>query len=113
MDNETFDSWAIVELFGHSQIAGRVSEQVIAGQAFIRVDVPGFEDAGDGAFTRFFGGTAVYSITPVSEAVARMAADQMRVKPVSVYMMPGLRLTSEPDEDEWLEKEEEDGSGAI
>lgn len=32
--------WAIVELFGHARIAGRVTEQVIAGQGFIRADVP-------------------------------------------------------------------------
>jgi hypothetical protein len=35
-----FHSWAIVELFGHNQLAGLVTEQTIAGQSFIRIDVP-------------------------------------------------------------------------
>ncbi len=34
------EQFAIVELFGHQVIAGKVSEQVIGGQGFIRVDVP-------------------------------------------------------------------------
>lgn len=33
--------WAILELMGHRRLAGYVSEQEIAGAAFIRVDVPG------------------------------------------------------------------------
>lgn len=32
--------WAIVELFGHQRIAGRISEQVFGGTNLIRVDVP-------------------------------------------------------------------------
>lgn len=42
--------WAIVELFGHSKIAGEISEQTIAGGPFLRVDVP--ETERESAFTR-------------------------------------------------------------
>jgi hypothetical protein len=38
-----FDQWCIVELFGHTKIAGKVSEAQIGGQSFIRVDVPQIE----------------------------------------------------------------------
>jgi hypothetical protein len=31
MESEKFESWAIVEIFGHTQIAGKVSEATIAG----------------------------------------------------------------------------------
>ena len=39
-DQEKFDQWAVVELFGHQQIAGRVTEASIGGCSFLRVDVP-------------------------------------------------------------------------
>ena len=32
--------WAIVEIFGHTRIAGRISEQSFGGAALVRVDVP-------------------------------------------------------------------------
>lgn len=35
-----FDSWCIVELFGHSKIAGKCTEENIAGSNMLRVDVP-------------------------------------------------------------------------
>jgi hypothetical protein len=39
-EQDKFDSWAVVELFGHQQIAGRVTEASIGGCSFLRVDVP-------------------------------------------------------------------------
>lgn len=41
--NQENEFYAIVELFGHQRIAGKISEQTIAGQNFIRVDVPDTE----------------------------------------------------------------------
>lgn len=41
--SEKFEQFAVVELFGHQIIAGKVSEQVIGGQGFVRVDVPAIE----------------------------------------------------------------------
>lgn len=81
--NETFETWAIVELFGHSKIAGLVSEQNLAGGMFLRVDVP--ELRGWPAFTRFYGSGAVYSITPCTEEIARQAGEMLRVRPINVY----------------------------
>lgn len=40
MDTHKFESWCIVELFGHQRIAGLVTEQTIGGCNFVRVDVP-------------------------------------------------------------------------
>lgn len=86
----TFETFAIVELFGHSRIAGRVTEQVIAGQGFVRVDVPELPAVGQckprTAFTRIFGTGAIYSITPVDEGIACAAAQSMRVEPVDMYL---------------------------
>lgn len=85
---QTFESWAIIELFGHNVIAGLVSEQTIGGAALIRVDVPEVDDAHP-AFTKFYGGGAIYAMTPTTEAHAREAAAQIRVRPVALYILPG------------------------
>lgn len=102
-----FDQWCIVELFGHQVIAGRVTEQVVGGSSFIRVDVP--ETDGQPAFTRFYGNGAIYSFTPVSEQVARLAIKRYTPKPVTIYI-PDLQLPapakSNPfDEDDDFEEE--------
>lgn len=55
MSEETFEGWAIVELFGHNMIAGLLSEQSI-------------------------GGAAVYAITPTTEEVVRAAAAKLAVR---------------------------------
>ena len=38
------DTWAIVEIMGHTRIAGRITETTLAGGVFLRIDVP---EAGD------------------------------------------------------------------
>ena len=47
---QKLEAWAIVELFGHTRIAGHVSKFVIGGASFMRVDVPEVENVP--AFTR-------------------------------------------------------------
>lgn len=81
----------IVDLFGHDQIAGMVSELTIGGSSFIRVDVPASENAP--AFTKLFGPSAIYAIAPVDEAIMLNAAKSLHVTPVQRWMLPApLRL---------------------
>jgi hypothetical protein len=87
-EKTTFNEWALIELFGHQKIVGKVSEATMAGGAFLRVDVPAFN--GDPAFTRFYSPGAVYSINPVSEDVARGLADRYRNVPVERYELPAI-----------------------
>ncbi len=97
---ESLDTWALVELFGHQKIVGKVTESSIAGGAFLRVDVPGFN--GEKPFTRFFGPGAVYSINPVTEEIARGLIMQYRNEPVSRFELPQLAekvQESDPDLD--------------
>jgi hypothetical protein len=82
--SEKFESWAILEIFGHTQIAGKVTEASIGGCAFVRVDVP--EINGAEAFTKFYGDGAIYSLTPCSEEAARIAATHIKAAPVSIWM---------------------------
>lgn len=88
MTEEAFEAWAIVELFGHQKIAGKLTEQTIGGCNFIRVDVPAFEDSP--AFTKLYTQGAIYGVTFVSEQIARAAAQSFRVAPVSVYELRAL-----------------------
>jgi len=85
---EKFESWAIIEIFGHSQIAGKVSEASIGGCSFIRVDVP--ECDGKPAFTKFYGQGAIYSMTPCAELAA---IKSFRHAPINVYIPAQLSLS--------------------
>ena len=87
-EKTSFNEWALVELFGHQKIVGKVSEASLAGGAFLRVDVPAFN--GQPAFTRFYGPGAIYSINPVTEEIARGLMTQYRNEPVSRFELPQL-----------------------
>src|SRR6266849_111099 len=76
--------WAIVEVFGHNRYAGTVSEHQIGGCSFVRVDIP--EMNGEPAFSKLFGNAAIYSITPVSEQIARLVAREFQSRPLTVYI---------------------------
>jgi hypothetical protein len=78
-----FETWALVELFGHNQLAGKVSEQTIAGQSFIRIDVPKTKKVP--AFTKYHLPTAVYGLTPVDENYATRMAEHIEAQPVNDY----------------------------
>ncbi len=80
---EEFKTWAMVELFGHTRIAGEVTEQTIAGGAMVRIDVP--ESKGQPAFTRIVNVSAIYAINPVTEEVARELASKFHAKPVDIW----------------------------
>lgn len=106
-----FEGYAIVELMGRSVIAGYVSEQVIAGAAMLRVDVPETDHAGP--FTKFFGGSAVFGITPTTEDIARRAASRINVRPVEPWIVPTpaarpVLVDSLSGEDEYEDDEDED-----
>jgi hypothetical protein len=94
----TFEGWAIVELFGHNQIAGYVTDAPQFGTSMMRVDVP--EVGINPGYTKFFGGGAIYAVTPTTEEVARVAAHQLDVRPVSVWTVPNSLRLSPGDEDD-------------
>ena len=83
MQQEKLDLWALVELFGHSKIAGRITEQNIAGTNMLRVDVP--ETSTQPAFTRFFGASAIYAINPTDETTAKYYADKLQTRPIDTW----------------------------
>ena len=99
MSEETFESWAIVELFGHARIAGKVSEASIGGCSFVRVDVPNDHEEGF-KYTRYFGNGAIYALNPVDEKIARVAATSIDAEPVNVYSLQRALAEYEKKEEE-------------
>ncbi len=67
-------SWGLVELFGHQRIVGMVTVDPIDFPGMVRVDVPDLLKDGNverPGFTRYFGKSALYSVTPISEEAVR------------------------------------------
>ncbi len=83
MTTEKFKTWALVELFGHTRIAGEVSEQTIAGGAMVRIDVPETETSP--AFSRIVNVQAIYAINPMTEEMVKSIASQLEIKPIQSW----------------------------
>ena len=97
-DKVPFDNWCIIDLYGHQQIAGHVTEQAVAGQGFIRVDVPEVND--QPAYTRLFGSGAIYSIIPTTEPVARAFAAHRSSAPIQPWQLRQPQLFSLVDDED-------------
>lgn len=75
MTKERFEVWGLVELMGHQQVAGRITEEAIGGANLVRVDVPEFNEDGQhvGGYFRtvYYGASAIYAlhVTGESEAI--------------------------------------------
>jgi len=91
---QTLDTWALVELMGHQKICGKATEATLAGGAFLRVDVPPLN--GEPGFTRFYSPGSIYSISPVSEEIARGLMERYRNVPVSRFELPQIADKAEP-----------------
>ncbi len=96
-----FEAWCLVEIMGHVQLAGKVTEEVVFGAPMMRVDVP--ETTHLPGFTKFYGAQSIYSITPVPEDVARAMAERLGERPwhpnVVGVALPTPRDGSESDDD--------------
>lgn len=83
---EKFETWGLVEVMGHQRYAGLITEQTVGGAAFVRVDVPAFEDRP--AFTKLLGSGSIFAITPTTEQVARGIAQRLQNPPIHVWDIP-------------------------
>ena len=71
--------WAIIELFGHTTIAGEVSKCEIGD--FIQINIPEIDAIP--AWTKMVNPKAIYAITPVSETDAIQKAQSVKEMPVT------------------------------
>ena len=106
---DRFDVWAIVEMLGHKILAGRVTEHVVAGQAFIRVDVP--ETPQEAAFSKLLGPGSIYAISPCSQELARAAAARLHAEPIPVYIPKALPAGPQLATEAELEDDDDDDDG--
>ena len=103
MSNQTernpFADWAILELMGHRRLAGYVTEQEIAGAGFLRIDVPGTDGP---TASQFYSPSAVYCMTPTTEAMARAVARTCQPEPVQRWelALPEAREEAEEEDDD-------------
>ena len=98
-----FSEWAVLELMGHRRLAGKVTEEQIAGAGVLRLDVPG-EDGQPGV-TQYYSPSALYCITPTTEEIARKIAKANRPTPVHRYDLAlpatvGVRPDDDHDDDD-------------
>ena len=110
MEQEKFEIYAILELMGRQQIAGKCVEQVVAGTGFLRITVP--ETKSNPSFDRFIHPNALYAINPVTKEVAEKKAEMLQVQPIESWdirkfmekanakglMQPEMSFTEEKEE---------------
>lgn len=89
---ERFETWAIVEVMGHKRFAGRVTEQEVGGASFVRVDVPKVGERE--AFTKLFGASSIYCITPCDEETAHRCAEGFHTEAFNRFELPALPAAS-------------------
>ncbi len=86
-----FREWCICEFMGHLRIIGLVTQEDLFGAKLLRVDIPATE-SGQVAHTEYFGGSAIYRLTPVTEAVAwELLLMGETARPVTPWELARLR----------------------
>jgi hypothetical protein len=84
--------YAVLEIMGHRQIPGFVSEVEFAGVKMVRVQVPSLKRDGEGKvvgldlehleFEQRYGASAVFCLTPATEEqIARLLAREWHYRP--------------------------------
>jgi endonuclease I len=113
-----YEGWAILELFGHRRLGGKVTIAELGGAQLLRLDIhekqpcikgcagersrmphpeedyavdcPGSKDSVTA--TQFYGGGALYCLTPCDEAAARAVAAANKPAPVQEWELPRPRI---------------------
>lgn len=71
---EKLTAWALIELFGHQRVVGRMIVDPPEFPGMVRVDVPDLlkdKKTVRKGFTRYLGRASIYGVTPISEEMVR------------------------------------------
>lgn len=111
-EQEQFEGWAIVELMGHRQTAGKIATVTIASVEMLRVDTPGPD--GRTIATQYYGGSAVYCLTPCDEATAFRALRETYSLPPPVRLaLDQAEQRAQPALPLAVDEEAEDDDAAV
>ena len=83
---QKFEGWVILEQLGHKRLGGYVREETVAGQGFLRIEIP---DEGEKIqATQYINPSTIYAITPTTEEMARAVALRNKPQPVQRWELP-------------------------
>lgn len=101
---EHIETWAYVEIMGHSKVAGRISERKVGINVMLQIDVP----KPDEGFSHsvIYSPSSIFSIQPTTEEWCRKWVKARIEYPVLPYIPPTKQLTSASDNDNYIEDEE-------
>lgn len=72
--NDEFEFWAVIELFGHQKIAGRLTEKPKGSVIFFQIDVP--DGAGQTRYSRIINASSIYAINPTDKETVLRICEQ-------------------------------------
>lgn len=133
-EQASFNDWAIVEMFGHQQIAGHVTTEYFGTACMFRVDVPALPEReievrrdqviGDAfcragskvkrpaepGYSRLLGPGAIYALNPCTEETVREFIESNRKLPLIPLDLPGARAKAlaAPVEDDDSDEDDDD-----
>lgn len=105
------DGWGILEVMGHRRLAGRVTEVEVCGARMLRVDVPDVseEAAPDAVYlTQFYPPSAIFCLTPATEAKAREEASRLQPRPPRRWAGLPSPEPEDDDEDAYIDDDEDE-----
>jgi hypothetical protein len=91
------EEWAHLEVYGHRSHWGRVSEVTRFGATVLRIDVPTTDP--EVFETHFYGGGAIFSLTPCTEESARQWAERSRPRAYQAVALPAPVSDWEDDQE--------------
>jgi hypothetical protein len=111
MSTEKQGMHAILEIMGHTRLAGFVTEEERFGSKLGRIDIP----QKDGTLvTSFFTGSSIYRLTACSEEVAKAVALSTHEAPIHAYELPKMLAKPQvPRNDPFDDDDEDDNDDRI
>lgn len=97
--DDKFETWAFIEIMGHSRAVGRVSERKFGVNVMLQVDVP---DSTDGfSHSELYSPASIFSIKPTTEEWCRKFAVVYYKQNAILPYVPESRQLPEPiDQDD-------------
>jgi hypothetical protein len=71
---ENLTAWALIELFGHQRVVGKMTVDPPEFPGMVRVDIPDLTQDKKvirKGFTRYLGRASIYGVTPIDEQMVR------------------------------------------